>query len=349
MTHKQIAVAALTLMSIVSFSHQVFSAEATDGVKKVVIDTPGLCSKVDRVDGDNVYLLSTDKDCVQGIGKASVEIVAGIASVNIYLDGVFWKKQDVSAASGLSPDVVNAVNIEAEKRREKLTAPPNKHTTWAQEKAGEFSDIVNAPEFQKRVKDETERLKKEVFGKRAEEYHKNDKTVIGKTDDGRITLSEDERVYVFISSSIPVQTIRNYASAVDKVKDTNIVMVLRGFINGLEDINSTLMFTSRVFVRDPGCENIISPCPTFDANLEIDPLLFRRYEVSEVPAVVYASGVRLLNGGGSEGLASNAGVGRYYKVSGDASLDYLLETINKEARRKSLEGLVEAMRKGFYQ
>jgi type-F conjugative transfer system pilin assembly protein TrbC len=148
---------------------------------------------------------------------------------------------------------------------------------------------------------------------------------------------------------MPLQTIRNYAAAIDKVKDPNIVMVIRGFLNGMDDINSTMMFVSRVLVKDPACGDKESLCPMFNANLEIDPLLFRRYRITAVPAVVYASNVQVVNAGGSEGIEGNASVQQFYRVMGDAALDYHLDTINREVHRKSLQGLAEAMRKGFYQ
>jgi type-F conjugative transfer system pilin assembly protein TrbC len=147
---------------------------------------------------------------------------------------------------------------------------------------------------------------------------------------------------------MPLHVLRTYAGAIDKAKSPNIVMVMRGFVNGMDDIDSTLLFASRMLMKDSSCKNIKVPCPTFNANMQIDPLLFKRYQITEVPAVVYASNVKLLNVGGSEGIEENASIGTYYKTSGDAALDYHLDTINKEVHQKSLEKLTEAIRKGFY-
>ena len=347
MTSKHIAMIILILMLILAANNRTFAIEKTNGMKKVVIDTPNYCCKIEKVDADNVFLRSTEDNCVKGTAKASVEISAEVQSVNIYHNGVLWKSQDVSGVDGISPDVTKELSIRAERQAERLVSPENRHEKWAEEKAAEFTTIFNSPEFQNRVHVETERLKKEVFRKPIEEYYKDDKNAVMKKD--KSSLSKNERVYVFVSSSMPLQTIRNYAAAIDKVKDPNIVMVIRGFFNGMDDISSTMMFVSRVLVRDPACVNKESPCPMFNSNLEIDPLLFRRYRITEVPAVVYASNVQVLNVGGSEGTFGNASVQQFYVIKGDAALDYHLEAINKELHKGSLQGLAEAMRKGFYQ
>jgi type-F conjugative transfer system pilin assembly protein TrbC len=251
--------------------------------------------------------------------------------------------------SGLSPDVIKELSVRSEQQAEQLVTPENRHDKWAGEKAAEFTTIFNSPEFQNRVHEETERLKKEVFKKPIEEYYKDGKSAAMKKDGAKPILSKEERVYVFVSSSMPLQTTRNYAAAIDKASDPNVVMVIRGFINGMDDISSTMLFVSRVLVKDLACGSNESRCPTMKANLEIDPLMFRRYQITEVPAVVYASNVQALNVGGSEGIEGNASVQQYYVIKGDAALDYHLDAINWDLHKSSLQELAEAMRKGFYQ
>jgi len=273
------------------------------------------------------------------IANGGVSVMAGteINSDNTCQDGM----------TGISPDVTSVLGIRAEKQSEQLSVPENKHEKWAKEKAVEITAIYNSPEFQKRVLDETERLKKEIFNKPIEEYYTDSKSITSMKDRAESRLSKNERIYVFVSSSMPIQTIRNYATAIDKARDPKVVMVIRGFLNGMDDINSTMAFVSRVLVRDSSCDSI--NCPMFSANLEIDPLLFRRYRITEVPSVVYASNVQLFTPEGSEGIEGNASVGQFYKVTGDAALDYHLETINSLVHEKSLEDLAELIRKGYYQ
>jgi conjugal transfer pilus assembly protein TrbC len=270
-----------------------------------------------------------------------------IAFVSSAVAGTAHDDTGDRSMTGISPDVTRELGIRAEKQSEQLVIPENRHEEWAKEKAAEFTAIYNSPEFQKRVEDETERLKRSIFNKPIEEYYPDSQIARSSRDRGESHLSKNERIYVFVSSSIPIETLRTYATAIDKTQDPNIVMVMRGFLNGMDDINSTMNFVSRVLLKDPTCDG--RNCPMFRANLEIDPLLFRRYKIEEVPSIVYASNVQLVTPGGSEGIEGNASVDRFYKITGDAALDYHLDVINKEVHEKSLSALAETMRKGFYQ
>jgi len=312
--------------------------------KKVVIDTPNLCQKVRNVDYDNVYLVSIGGDCARGLGKATVEISPEIQAVNIYTDGAFWKRQDVSAILAISLDKLKDLNLKSRKDNEQLTIPDNSHNEWAIEKAKDFVAIYNSPEFKQRVEAEVERLKKDVFNATIENYYKDDKNISPLSS----PLSENERVYVFVSSSVPLETLRTYAAQIDKAGDRNIVMVLRGFLEGNNRKKATQRFVSSVLIKDPSCKSSVTQCSIFKTLIEIDPLLFKRYNVFDVPSVVYASDIKLLTTIGSEGIESNASVNKHYKVQGDASLDYIIDTINNEARKPSLRALSDKLKKGFY-
>ena len=81
----------------------------------------------------------------------------------------------------------------------------------------------------------------------------------------------------------------------------------------------------------------------------IDPLLFRRYAVTQVPTFVYSRDVRLPAGqSGSEGIPEKIIVGTHCAIAGDVSLDYAVEALNREAGSPSLAALAEALRKGFH-
>jgi hypothetical protein len=64
--------------------------------------------------------------------------------------------------------------------------------------------------------------------------------------------------------------------------------------------------------------------------------------------VVYVPRIDILNAGMSEGDAKNAAVQDYYRLYGDAALDYALERIQAASGRQSVGRLVQALRKGFY-
>jgi hypothetical protein len=69
-------------------------------------------------------------------------------------------------------------------------------------------------------------------------------------------------------------------------------------------------------------------------------LLFRRYGIERVPAVVYVRGVSVLDADQSEGRPENAQAGDHFAVYGDAGLPYVLELIQREAKSAGLAALL---------
>jgi conjugal transfer pilus assembly protein TrbC len=154
-------------------------------------------------------------------------------------------------------------------------------------------------------------------------------------------LADDERIYVFISSSIPKKTLINYAASIDRLKDSRIIMVLRGCINGCSKLMPTAHFV----------KSIVAPSEKeqFQVEVQIDPNLFHFYDVKLVPGIIFASGVRLDVDEGSEGntdhLISNP---TSYSVYGDVSLDYAVEKINSRINNPRLLEVVRTLRSGWY-
>src|SRR6185369_10547786 len=162
-------------------------------------------------------------------------------------------------------------------------------------------------EFQGRVRSETERIKSEVFGESYARFYPD--SVKGE---GKGRLAESERVYIFVSSSMPLQTVRNYVASVARLGDPRIVMVMRGFVGGMSRIQPTIRFVADALKKYPSCSPAEGECAMLPANLVVDPLLYRRYEIDRVPAVVFARGVKAGNPGLSEGDSKNTEVANSY-------------------------------------
>lgn len=101
-------------------------------------------------------------------------------------------------------------------------------------------------------------------------------------------LGGDERIYVFVSSSMG-DLVRKY------VEDSVIVIgevkfVLRGAIGGLTYLNPTAKWVLDMLLIDRNCKLIEGQCELYDRDFLIDPLLFRRFKIQKVPAVVYVKG-----------------------------------------------------------
>lgn len=143
-------------------------------------------------------------------------------------------------------------------------------------------------------------------------------------------LSDDERIYIFISSSMPEQTIRNYIRDASKIGN-NIFLVLRGAIGGIKQIMPTAVWANNLLKKNPLCEG---QCEMYGVKILIDPFLYRKYEITKVPAVVYVKGLQNIEGL-SEGLSS-VKIGNFWVSYGDVSLDYHLKLIEEKSGRKKL-------------
>ena len=141
---------------------------------------------------------------------------------------------------------------------------------------------------------------------------------------------------------MPLQTVRNYAASVARYHDPGIFLVMRGFVDGMTKIQPTIRFIGSVLQRDPACNPTEGECEMLPAGLAVDPLLFRRYSIDRVPAVVYVKGLKADDAALSEGDSRNATITEHHTVYGDASLEYLLDQIRKETGSHTLAALLAA-------
>jgi len=232
--------------------------------------------------------------------------------------------------------------------------PVNPHMTEAEKEAQKVLDRHNSDEYQRRIKSEVGRIQKyfetgtwdipgqDVKAKVAERYYKNPSGL----EPLRTNLAGDERIYILISSSVPLQTLRNYGLSMERAKDSRVKMVLRGFVEepGLQPVQATKKFVHRVLTgqdgrcaSSEGCQRLLLP-----TGIQIDPFIFRRFNVaSHVPAIVYARGVSVVDDKVSEGGMRNMKVKESYVLHGDVSLEYAIELFqrNLAAKGKKSPGL----------
>jgi type-F conjugative transfer system pilin assembly protein TrbC len=311
------------------------------GMREIYIDVPTFCHKVEKVEGNAIALRSGKGPCVQAIGKIPVRIDEAVRRVRIYVDGEFWQEREI-ADFGLSG--IRDALTRAEKDREEMNIPENAHRKEMNTRAGELAAYYQSEEFQKKLQTETERIQRDVFGMNdsANPYADAEKTESG----GK--LPQDERIYILISSSIPLQTIRNYVRDVAALADPNILIVMRGFVNGMKKIKPTLEFIRKAVSVDPGCDFLRNKCEVHAAGIQIDPLIFRRYGADAVPAFVYARNVRIIDPAMSAGSGENASAGDIVMLKGDVSLEYALEVFSRETESPALTHLIRRTKSGLY-
>jgi len=90
---------------------------------------------------------------------------------------------------------------------------------------------------------------------------------------------------LFVSSSMPISTLRSYAVQLEKVRG---VMVFRGVPGGLRKMGPMAKLTAQILRLDPGCEG--PNCVMRDVQLIIDPIVFRQHGITQVPALAMIPG-----------------------------------------------------------
>ena len=293
------------------------------------IETPDECYAVEKIAGNDIYLKAAGP-CNGHPGRAYVQTYG---TVKVYADGTFWKEEETTDLS--IPDI-NSTMKKAEELSNNIVIPENPHQEDMGKAAGKVNDFYNSPQFKATLSQETERLKSEMFQKPLMDYYPGNKKNEERSQAAG-NLPQDERIYLFISSSMPSGTIKNYIASVARLNDPNIKVVLRGFINGMTKITPTVQFIADSLKVDSLCAD--AKCEMYPVNIIVDPLLFRRYEISHVPAVVHAKGVHPTMPEESEGLPGTA-VASNTTVYGDASLEYILDLIRRETGSKSLAALL---------
>lgn len=185
-------------------------------------------------------------------------------------------------------------------------------------------------------KEEKEKLKKQVeeVKKKSKEWQERlsydgQKVIIKqpqKKENQNKGLAENEYLYVFMSSSVPKVVWDTYLKTIDTLNiGDRAVLVLRGCIGGCTYIKPTLNFLQSVIKE-------------YKAQVWIDPLLFRRFSITEVPCFVYVKGDELENPELSAGFLDNLKVkGSYIKTCGDWAFTYHLEELCKKGAKSLCE------------
>jgi len=321
-------------------------------LRKAVIELPSACYEVQGVDCTSddkrvckVFAVRKKKECIDVAAPAVVEVTKDAKEAELYVEGRFSKRLklkefDLDGVVGLF-DRADEIG----KNRGSIQCD----NTQAKQKAQDLKRYFYSAEYQKRLKSEKERIKKEVLSNLKGYRDYKDALNEEKTPIKRGVLKKDERIYLFVSSSIPEEVIRRYIRDIDLLQEPNIKIVMRGFIGGIKYIRPTMKYISGLLKKDEDCDLLKDNCELYNTSINIDPLLFRRYGIERVPAVVYVMGVSPVDAHLSEGIERNTKImGKAYRVYGDASLEYILSYINREAKSKSLDELIERFREGFY-
>ncbi len=310
--------------------------------KQIIVETPGPCHKVASARGDAVYIETEGEPCVHRLNKILAEVDDAVSSVSVYVNGRLWKTQEAVTQDEIS----KTLDVVERARREKppvVNAAPEA-LRQGEEAAKESIEATKTEEYRAKV----DQTKKEVLGALQDAYGEFYADAAGGNKEVRSkevvgALSDDERMYFFVSSSMPVDSLRAYMSDLAKLPNSRVSVVFRGFIGGAKTVKPTIGFIGRLLSVDPECVPEKEQCRTLGVNVIIDPLLFRRYKVNSVPLLVYAKGVESTDAERSDGDSGIASVKSWTGIAGDASLAYLVERLREASGAKSLGRFAEVL------
>jgi len=85
---------------------------------------------------------------------------------------------------------------------------------------------------------------------------------------------------LFVSSSMPVSTLRTYAAQLERIGG---VLAFRGMPGGLHRVGPMAKLSAEILRLDPGCEG--PACAMRNVQLIVDPIVFRQHGIARVPAL----------------------------------------------------------------
>jgi type-F conjugative transfer system pilin assembly protein TrbC len=302
--------------------------------KEAFVVMPSPCYSVEEIKKEKVFLKEDEKACAQIIPKTLISVDDSVDQVEVYVKGKFWNTQALNKKDIDLEKIANAV----EEQKKKLEAKGvDNNNDDAIRRARAVANKFYSEQYQSRLNREMERIKTELFAMGEKENSKIIYPDVIKAPEQ--SLGQGRYLYIFISSSLPENTIRAYVQDAALLKEQNIMIILRGMIGQPAKLKETAKYIKKIIQKNPECEK---KCKVYKVRFAIDPGLFRKYNITEVPAFVYARGVKtMIPSIGNK--TEDKGVGEFYKLKGDVSIEYALEIFRRETKEKELERLISKL------
>ena len=199
-----------------------------------------------------------------------------------------------------------------------MALPAHRQAEAGEAAARQVMERFASPAVQERLQGEQARIGKTMTATKADDP----KDQVGP-------LAASEHLYLFLSSSMTEDSLRSLLAGIARLGDERIVPVFAGLPNGLDDWPGNTRFFQQVLQEEPTCRDTdANNCERLQVPLRINPALFRQYEITEVPTLVYDNGRRA------------------WSVQGKAELAVLLERMNTAANNPALAGLIASLRGG---
>jgi hypothetical protein len=207
----------------------------------------------------------------------------------------------------------------AREQAKAMTLPENIHKEAGIQAAQKSNADFRKPEFQQKIADE--------FNRQTDLFISESRRNKQKEQEAKGIFHETEKVYLFLSSSIPEASFQGYMTNLEGVPE--IVPVMKGMVGGLgkEHKEERVQWWSKVLQKDSTCEKTPeAPCELIKPAISIKPALFDQYSIAEVPALIYDRGDEI------------------FQIQGDVGIVTLLEKVNQEAKSPGLTAVITKIR-----
>ena len=199
-----------------------------------------------------------------------------------------------------------------------MALPANSQAEAGAVAARQVMERFTAPTVQERLQGEQARIAKAMTATKAD-----------NPKDQSNQLAATEHLYLFLSSSMGEDALSRLLAGIAGLGGEQIVPVFAGLPHGLDDWPGNTRFFRQVLQKEPTCRDTdANTCERLQVALRINPSLFRQYQISAVPTMVYDNGSHT------------------WSVQGEAQLAVLLERIHKAASSPALAGLIASLRGG---
>ena len=166
-----------------------------------------------------------------------------------------------------------------------------------------------------------------------------------KSDEEETCHSEipDKSLYLFISSSMPEKTLMNYTDTVKNLDGA--LLVINGVIGSIDKIMPTVDFVARISCGK-GLADFTEGTKCDMAKVDINPYLFRAFNIKSVPAFVHSS-LPYSEVMKKVTLGEPISEDSYYKLTGDVSIQYALEKLRDNGTTIAGD-MLKKLKQGFY-
>lgn len=299
------------------------------------IQVPSECAELVKSVPGEVYL-SDDGSCEPLAFKKLFKIDSSRSEIKIHVNGSLWKSVVVSPLSSALADDVSA---RADKLAATIKLPDNEHKQEASARAGTILDAA----FDERINSEIQRVHQSVLGGMlGGQYPDLAKVQLGQSGD---IFKKDQRLYILVSASMPLETLRIYAAQVDALQSSSVRIITRGLVGGARELQPTMRWVLDVTRTDKSCDYLddANSCEFADPVIDVDAGLFKRFDIERVPAFVFVNGVDS-NGDWNEGDADAVPMGSAAVTLGDASLEVQLERLHAGTKAPELLAALKALK-----